>query len=1820
MPTAEVAQQMTPSTYGNIGKVKTDLLPTGVAPTGRVNKNGLEVTEQLLWQGWEPGREYTKNIVLKNVQIKTQKLRYKVPSSRFFSTVYPKPIVLSAGTSFTLPITFRPLEKKQYEDQIQFRTKDGDFDIRIKAILPQTVVNSPERLDFDMCASKDFVHMTFDVVNTGDVETSIQWEVKEPFVIEPTEANLPVRSSCQFKVTFKPEGATVYEAEALCKYGVDGTLSKVTKLRGIGKYPHLLVSSPGKPASNLNRDNLEAAVHFGKTPVGSGITKWVELHNLSPVRAPFRVEHPTGVSRIDTVFHCPQKMGIVPPMASVRIPLMFSPNTVDTTSIDYFNIAAIGNISKSIVKCIGSSKGPTVQLSSSIINFMEVDVDQTGTRTVDIVNSSDVEAVYQFMIDCDESVFKFQYMSGVLKPNSQQTVILQFTPSHPINYYRRVTCLIHNQGPLFLDILGTCHSEMVKPAVLLKKHLDRFKMHVERGFSMYSPEQLNELLREGKLETDEEGAIRIAQRTRVTLLLPDMTEPVEMKENEALTPSIPPTEEYFNDGFHCDLVNFVPHVSTDVNLADFGNCQNLRVIEDKTVNVTNHTKGKVTVQWMGDGSHMFSVYPTVMDIPPLKSCSFRVSFKPNAPNQLYGAELECFVFYKSLRDYRLVEDVTHCPPWCLTVSCTGHTFMPNNETFLPRYDVNSPKLVFPAVNAKESTYRTLCVRNTGTTPILFDVEKDPSSTFAIKPAKGLLKEGVQIFLVKCKPAEVKTYHHAMVLRLNDNDKYSRALQLCGSAEAAEVLMDSDGVMFFKPTCVGTASKRTYSIKNVSRIPLRFEWKLNNADSKLLKVQPDCGIIHPNESQSQTWSFIPGGEEKYVMKPSLIVWGQGFTNNSSGGKKKQFKLRAVGEGSLGEIMAEEKYFDFSDIVVGSSASHHITLYNNSSCSLHYRLLLDQHVDGPYADNIIRSDNIGLDLETMEGVLPARSRQTILLTVRPLRRVTYQYTVSYQLLTPEGTVAHASVQEPQHLCHILVTGVFPIMAVTDARCYGSAIGISKKQLWNLFSLDNMNVCLDSDPSAEELMYNVSTRHSHRRRPPVYTRAILDFNFSAAPLDSEPCVVNLMFENTGTVPTDWSFLFPSDLHLELEYWAETGEFDEDELHQMKVMDNKLFSIEPKRGRMAPGDTQTVTFTYNHTMSGTDRLPVLLKLSKGREILLNFIGVTVEPERRYIHFPSNKHLFTPVPVGEQNSPKQVYELYNGGAVPVRYEFDLTPLDLIRQENFDQPIFECLNPIGEIPPGRSVALEWRFSPLEAKTYMIDVPVHVHHGDTAIITFTGVGFDKRVMGDTMPITDQHDLTGVPSVQSVAIPGQLVYLSRERVSFNNMPLFSLARQMVFVINRSQQRPVSYEWHVTSQADSKCLSISPVRGQLEPGGIGMCRVTFLAAGVPSFYDLDLVCEVTDEYEMEEYKKSLVDWEAEKERQKQEFVITENDLNADLRLADDVEVVERPSSRLQSLDDYRSTPSPDGELTRYRTLPPIKQKSSDEVKAEERRRKRKEKELWEKPTPPRPFLLHLGLTARTHDVQEFQENFPDDYRKYYIDRSLSEKLGKAVERKQEQMAAITNTIHCNQAEANIISGVLCNVLRGLLDDAYFHEAVRKVAKEEIPYFRQFGQRPKTAPPSAKESERQVGSRHSSARGTPARETSSREGGSPASLVSVEDGARGTPNSVESRMSSVSLHSQKGSVTAGSVPSSVRSAAPSQHPSRTDSRRAAQLEKQTHQKQTIKKTSEFGNSLESVLENTLLNIMTEAFSGEFNITARPRFIALPKRPSSVGSRTGRL
>ena len=42
--------------------------------------------------------------------------------------------------------------------------------------------------------------------------------------------------------------------------------------------------------------------------------------------------------------------------------------------------------------------------------------------------------------------------------------------------------------PLYIDLLGTCHSETQKPAVLQAQHVHRYFTHVDRGLSYTAPE------------------------------------------------------------------------------------------------------------------------------------------------------------------------------------------------------------------------------------------------------------------------------------------------------------------------------------------------------------------------------------------------------------------------------------------------------------------------------------------------------------------------------------------------------------------------------------------------------------------------------------------------------------------------------------------------------------------------------------------------------------------------------------------------------------------------------------------------------------------------------------------------------------------------------------------------------------------------------------------------------------------------------------------------------------------------------------------------------------------------------------------------------------------------------------------------------------------------------------------------------------------------------------------------------------------------------------------------------------------------------------
>ncbi|XP_053899197.1 cilia- and flagella-associated protein 65 isoform X2 [Malaclemys terrapin pileata] len=1660
---------------------------------------GTEVTEALHWHGWELGKEFTKHLSLKNVHVKTQKLSYRPPATRFFITVFPQPIVLSPGMSLTLPIIFRPLEKKEYEDSICFEKPEGEFSVALRATLPRHKLLFPEAIQLPLCAVHDFSEASFPLCNVGDLITLFNWETPSPFHLTPVSGMLEPGSECVMKVTVQPQMALVYDALAVCWFGDNEEQKRTIKLRAIAKYPHLLA--------------------------------------------------------------------IVPANGKLLISVRFSPQTVGVQSVDYFTLEPVGNLTQTVLKVIGSCKGPLVSLQHSLVNFGWLSLGESVTQPLEISNVSDVPAYYQFDIDGGESVFSFDRPCGVL--SGMATIILRvtFRPTHPIVCYRRVVCLVHHQNPLFLDLFGTCHSDTTKPAILRPRHLLWYRTNMARGLTFYPPDILSSMLREGKLQMDENRALKLPPQ------VPEDKPPEEY-------PYIDPMTEYFHDGITSDLTIFPPHVSVSVREFDFGCCVRLQEVEPLPLCLTNHTKGKITVAWICRPESPFRVTPETCDIPPLKSTAFRLVFQPSQRNTLYAAELEGFAFYKVLRHYsNIEEDSTMCPSWCLTIRLRGHTFEADRQHFIPHYVLDSPK-VFPAVGPNTNTYRSVLLWNVGTSPITFCMNQDTCPSVLVKPCSGYVAPGAhQIFLLSTQPADMATHQHILSLQLNSYPKYTQEISLRSSGESLLLLLEGDGNLYFKPTCVGTSTTRTYTIKNCTRLPMQFKWKIQESDRKVLSVKPATGVIQPNEALAQAWTFTPGEETKYLLRSWVSVWRAQGSSGPESPESTRYTLRVIGEGALGTIRAQEEQRDLGNILVGSLQSCDLVLLNNGTCSLNYILHVEQIITGPCDPEEVLSDPLALQLDHYKGMIPARSKAIVQATVSPARQLHYTWSISYTISTPKALDPANAVGEQQALCCVVATGVYPSVCVTDVCAAGSARGISKLHLWRLFALETLNQYLERDPTSAELTYRVPTRHSVCPVPPVHTPVLLDFNFGAAPIEAEPSVVILMLENNGVVPVEWAFLFPSDQKIDVEHWAENTEFNPSELHQMRVQDNQLFSVSPKSGRLFPGQEQTVLLSHRHDFIGTDRLPVLLKVSHGREILLNFIGVTVEREQRYVHFTSTKHVFTPIAIGSSSPPKQIYELYNGGSMAVAYEIQLDSVMKIQEENFQHPVFVCLNPRGETLPGMTSHIEWVFSPLEARTYSVDVPIHILEGDSALITFQGIGYDPHIMGETAQFNQVLSPSVTPGSSKLTVPGQTAFLSQHRICLGNIPVYSKSSRLVFLNNASESEAVIFAWHVGTSNASEMLQIVPEMGVVQPGESTHCIITLQASGNACFYNVDLVCEVVMQQPLAKYEKALQEWEAEKQRQTVEFTITEQDLGAETNLK------QHARSSADSSAEEKLTKSP--AVTRQcKTLPPIKNLlAPNPPVSRSQRRHLMDKEasrLWAKPEPPKSHLLHLGVTARSHSMDDFLSNFCSELPKFFLCRHLQQTAGdKAVDKRKDEGGVRTDPVllvlaGSSEQEMQVVTDLLTAVIRGLLEDTQFHQAVSRSLAEPMPYFHQFW----TA-----ESAKHQGRKRS-------------PGGSSRASPSPAPCAKDKPGEEEERQEECEM----------SLVTSPRAAGEEPPDSLRDILHQEQLREE---KETITRLPAFGNLLELVLENTLQNIMVEASRGEVVLTARPRVIALP--PSSA-------
>nr|XP_011738979.1 cilia- and flagella-associated protein 65 isoform X1 [Macaca nemestrina]XP_011738980.1 cilia- and flagella-associated protein 65 isoform X1 [Macaca nemestrina] len=1749
---------------------------------------GIEVAEELHWKGWELGKETTRNLVLKNRSLKLQKMKYRPPKTKFFFTVIPQPIFLSPGITLTLPIVFRPLEAKEYVDQLWFEKAEGMFCVGLRATLPCHRLICPPSLQLPMCAVGDTTEAWFCLDNVGDLPTFFNWEFSSPFQMLPTMGLLEPGQASQIKVTFQPLTAVIHEVQATCWYGAGSRQRSSIQLQAVAKCAQLLVSIKHKCLEDQDAEGFQKLLYFGSVAVGCTSERQIRLHNPSVVNAPFRIEISPEELAEDQAFSCPMARGVVLPGEKKCVSVFFHPKTLDTKTVDYFSIMPSGCASKTLLKVVGFCRGPAVSLQHYSVNFSWVNLGERSEQPLWIENQSDCTAYFQFAMDCLESVFSIRPAFGTLMGKARMTLHCAFQPTHPIICFRRVACLIHHQDPLFLDLMGTCHSDSTKPAILKPQHLTWYRIHLARGLTLYPPDILDAMLKEKKLVQDQNGALMIPIQD-----LEDMPAPQY--------PYIPPMTEFFFDGTS-DMTIFPPPVSIEPVEVDFGACPGPEAPNPIPLCLMNHTKGKIMVVWTRRSDCPFWVTPETCDVPPLKSMAMRLHFQPPHPNCLYTVELEAFAIYKVLQNYsNIEEDCTMCPSWCLTVRAQGHSYFSGFEHHIPQYSLDVPKL-FPAVSSGEPTYRSLLLVNKDCMLLTFSLAPQRGSDVILRPTSGLVAPGAhQIFLICTYPKGSSWKQHTFYLQCNASPQYLKEVSMYSREEPLQLKLDTHKSLYFKPTWVGCSSTSTFTFRNPSRLPLQFEWKVSEQHRKLLAVQPSRGLIQPNERLTLTWTFSPLEETKYLFQVGMWVWEAGLSPNANPAATTHYMLRLVGVGLTSSLSAKEKQLAFGNVLVNSKQSRFLVLLNDGNCTLYYRLYLEQ--GSPEA---VDNHPLALQLDRTEGSMPPRSQDTICLTACPKHQSQYSWTISYSLLSHRDNKAG----EKQELCCVSLVAVYPLLSILDVSSMGSAEGITRKHLWRLFSLDLLNSYLKRDPTPCELTYKVPTRHSMSQIPRILTPLRLDFNFGAAPFKAPPSVVFLALKNNGVVPLDWAFLFPSDQRIDVELWAEQAELNSTELHQMRVQDNCIFSISPKAGSLSPGQEQMVELKYSHLFIGTDHLPVLFKVSHGREILLNFIGVTVKPEQKYVHFTSTTHQFIPVPIGDTLPPRQIYELYNGSSVPVTYEVQTDVLSQVQEKNFDHPIFCCLNPKGEIQPGTTARVLWIFSPIEAKTYMVDVPIHILGWNSALIHFQGVGYDPHMMGDTAPFHNISSWDNSSIHSRLVVPGQNVFLSQSHISLGNIPVQSKCSRLLFLNNISKNEEIAFSWQ-PSPLDFGEVSVSPMIGVVAPEETVPFVVTLRASVHASFYSVDLICKLYPQQLMRQYHEELQEWKDEKVRQEVEFTITDKKVKK------------------------RTCCTACEPVRKYKTLPPIKNQQSVSRPASWKLQTPKEEMSWPCPQPPSPGMLCLGLTARAHATDYFLANFFSEFPCHFLHRELPKRKAPREESETSEGKSPNKWGPVSKQKKQLLVDILTTIIRGLLEDKNFHEAVDQSLVEQVPYFCQFWNEPSAKfrdqknslylmpilPLSSSSWEDGKGKQPKEDRPEHDPGLGKKEEGEEEEkgeeeeeeLEEEEEEEEETEEEEELGKEEIEKEEERDEKEEKVSWAGMR---PTPQPESQESIRwqwqqqlkvMVKEEQEQDEKEAIRRLPAFTNLQEALLENMIQNILVEASRGEVVLTSRPRVIALP-------------
>ncbi|BBM98725.1 cilia- and flagella-associated protein 65 [Marchantia polymorpha subsp. ruderalis] len=419
----------------------------------------LDCVDSLEYTQWEPGQEYKRTFVVRNIATKVQTVRWEPPVSPYFEVQFQEPHArLGPMMIAAINIVFRPAALENYESSVVFRTQRGQFTLELRGPLPKIDLGIPDFIDFNYGPVHDVTERTFMMKNTSDITVTYEWVVEAPFFIYPSRSSIQKGKNEMVYCRFQPEKAAAFSTTALCctYLGVAAEM----KMKGIGKYSFLAVATP--------------LLEFGEIINRTTKELTIVVSNISIVPAKFyvkKVDNPLHIS--DCNFTIIPMTGVIKANKSFTFKVIFNPITAGTFSLEKFEIHTCQTCRASF-SCSGTAARPVVKLSTFSLDFGSVEAGGYISRSVLLDNQSIIPVYFQFMTD-EMRVFEFVQARAVCRPKRAMMITIHFRPHVIANYYRRIICVIQDQHALYCDLLGTCYKVALKAPTLMQYHVDQHR-------------------------------------------------------------------------------------------------------------------------------------------------------------------------------------------------------------------------------------------------------------------------------------------------------------------------------------------------------------------------------------------------------------------------------------------------------------------------------------------------------------------------------------------------------------------------------------------------------------------------------------------------------------------------------------------------------------------------------------------------------------------------------------------------------------------------------------------------------------------------------------------------------------------------------------------------------------------------------------------------------------------------------------------------------------------------------------------------------------------------------------------------------------------------------------------------------------------------------------------------------------------------------------------------------------------------------------------------------------------------------------------------